>query len=144
MRQCLSKMTPKWQIWWSLLRMPLWDHNIIHWKLYEVRCRILPPNQPETQGQPPLLFCNKCTGFFYAHYTTHGTNGFTSHPKDEAIMVKCLALRTLMSGRSNYKEFYEIAHGLYESFTHWLNQSNSTQYRDRFLNTILVCSLVIP
>ena len=25
------------------------------------------------------------------HYTTHGTYSFTSHPKDEAIIVKCLA-----------------------------------------------------
>ena len=39
----------------------------------------------------PLLFSiSACTGFFYIRYTTHGTNGFTSHPKDEA-MVKCLA-----------------------------------------------------
>ena len=39
----------------------------------------------------PLLFHDKCPGFFYVHYTTHGTYSFTSHPKDEAIMVKCLA-----------------------------------------------------
>ena len=39
----------------------------------------------------PLLFYDKCPGFFYVHYTTHGTCSFTSHPKDEAIMVKCLA-----------------------------------------------------
>ena len=39
----------------------------------------------------PLLFHDKCCGFFYVHYTTHGTYTFTSHPKDEAIMVKCLA-----------------------------------------------------
>ena len=47
---------------------------------------------PETPGQAPSLsrFC-KCPGFFYVHYTTHGTYSFTSHPKDEAIMVKCLA-----------------------------------------------------
>ena len=32
----------------------------------------------------------QCTGFFYVRYTTHWTNGVTSHPKDEA-MVKCLA-----------------------------------------------------
>ena len=38
------------------------------------------------RGEPLL-----CPGFFYAHYTTHGTYSFTSHPKDEAIMVKCLA-----------------------------------------------------
>ena len=46
---------------------------------------------PETPGQAPLLFHDKCPGFFYVHYTTHGTYTFTSHPKDEAIMVKCLA-----------------------------------------------------
>ena len=39
----------------------------------------------------PLLFYDKCPGFFYVYYTTHGTYSFTSHPKDEAIMVKCLA-----------------------------------------------------
>ena len=39
----------------------------------------------------PLLFHDKCPGFFYVHYTTHGTYSFTSHPKNEAIMVKCLA-----------------------------------------------------
>ena len=42
-------------------------------------------------GASPLLFHDKCPGFFYVHYTTHGTYSFTSHPKDEAIMVKCLA-----------------------------------------------------
>ena len=42
------------------------------------------------QGKP-LLFHDKCPGFFYVHHTTQGTYSFTSHPKDEAIMVKCLA-----------------------------------------------------
>ena len=42
-------------------------------------------------GANPFSFSiTKRTGFFYMHYTTQGTNGFTSHPKDEA-MVKCLA-----------------------------------------------------
>ena len=45
---------------------------------------------PETPGQAPSLN-DKCPGFFYVHYTTHGTYSFTSHPKDEAITVKCLA-----------------------------------------------------
>ena len=45
---------------------------------------------PEAPGQAPSLY-DKCPGFFYVHYTTHGTYSFTSHPKDEAIMVKCLA-----------------------------------------------------
>ena len=39
----------------------------------------------------PLLFHDKCPGFFYVRYTTHRTYSFTSHLKDEAIMVKCLA-----------------------------------------------------
>ena len=42
-------------------------------------------------GASPFSFYDKCPGFFYVHYTTHGTHSFTSHPKDEAIMVKCLA-----------------------------------------------------
>ena len=42
-------------------------------------------------GASPFSFYDKCPGFFYVHYTTHGTYSFTSHPKDEAIMVKCLA-----------------------------------------------------
>ena len=51
----------------------------------------------------PLLFHDKCPGFFYVHYTTHGTYSFTSHPKDEAIMVKCL--------------FNEIANKIPDNFT---------------------------
>ena len=42
------------------------------------------------QGKP-LLFHDKCPGFFYLHYTTHRTHSFTSHPRDEEIVVKCLA-----------------------------------------------------
>ena len=34
-------------------------------------------------NQPPSLF-DKCTGLFYVRYTTHVTNGFASHPKDES------------------------------------------------------------
>ena len=52
--------------------------------------RNLQQTKPETPGQTPSLN-DKCTGFFYVHYTTHGTYSFTSHPKDEAIMVKRLA-----------------------------------------------------
>ena len=36
-------------------------------------------------------FHDKCPGFFYVHYTTHRTYSFTTHPKDEAIEVKCLS-----------------------------------------------------
>ena len=42
----------------------------------------------------PLLFHDKCSWFFYTHYfnnLVHWTYDLTSHPKDEAIMVKCLA-----------------------------------------------------
>ena len=59
-------------------------------RVYKLLWRIQQPQQG-TPGRTPSLF-DKCTGFFYMRYTTHGTNGFTSHPKDEAIiMVKCLA-----------------------------------------------------
>ena len=40
-----------------------------------------------------LLFHDKCPGFFYVHYTTHGTNSFTSHPKDEAIIWLSVLLK---------------------------------------------------
>ena len=53
-------------------------------------CWVLKARIQKHQGKP-LLFHDKCPGFFYVHYTTHGTYSFTSHPKDEAIMVKCLA-----------------------------------------------------
>ena len=53
-------------------------------------CWVLKAQIQKHRGKP-LLFHNKCPGFFYVHYTTHGTYSFTSHPKDEAIMVKCLA-----------------------------------------------------
>ena len=55
-------------------------------------CWVLKVRIQKHRGKP-LLFHDtcKCPGFFYVHYTTHGTYSFTSHPKDEAIMVKCLA-----------------------------------------------------
>ncbi len=64
--------------------------------VYKVLWRNMQPIKPGTLGRSPSLF-NKCTGFFYVRYTTHRTNGFAPHPKDEAIMVKCLALRTQVS-----------------------------------------------
>ncbi len=39
--------------------------------------------------KPPLLVISVAR-FSYVHYTTHGTNSFTSHLRDEAI-IKCLA-----------------------------------------------------
>ena len=30
----------------------------------------------------PLLFYDKCPGFFYVHYITHGAYSFTSHLND--------------------------------------------------------------
>ena len=53
-------------------------------------CWVLKARIQKHRGKP-LLFHDKCPGFLYVHYTTHGTYSFTSHPKDEAIMVKCLA-----------------------------------------------------
>ena len=44
-------------------------------------------NHKKTERTPSLF--DKCAGFL--RYTTHETNGFTSHPNDAAIMVKCLA-----------------------------------------------------
>ena len=48
-------------------------------------------DQIRNTGANPPLFFDKCTGLFNVHYTTHRTNGFTSHLKEAAIMVKCLA-----------------------------------------------------
>ena len=70
---------------WSMRHIPLKHHVMV----YKVLWRNMLPIRPGTPGRTPSLF-DKCTGFFYMRYTTHGTNGFTSHPKDEA-MVKCLA-----------------------------------------------------
>ena len=53
-------------------------------------CWVLKARIQKHRGKP-LLFHDKCPGFFYVYYTTHGTYSFTSHPKDEAIMFKCLA-----------------------------------------------------
>ena len=39
------------------------------------------------KGRTPFFF-DKCTGFFCMRHTTHGTDGFTSHPKDD----KCLGV----------------------------------------------------
>ena len=55
-------------------------------------CWVLKARIQKHRGKP-LLFHDKHPGFFYVHYTTHGTYSFTSHPKDEAIMVTCLAQR---------------------------------------------------
>ena len=53
-------------------------------------CWVLKARIQKHRGKP-LHFHDKCPGFFYVHYTTHGTYSFTSHPKDEAIVVKYLA-----------------------------------------------------
>ena len=54
-------------------------------------CWVLKARIQKHRGKP-LLFHDKCPGFFYVHYTTHGTYIFTSHPKDEAIMVRVSVL----------------------------------------------------
>ena len=58
--------------------------------VYKVLWRNMQPIKPGTPGRTPSL-SNKWTGLFYV-LTTHTTNGFTSYPKDEA-MVKCLAYK---------------------------------------------------
>ena len=57
---------------------------------YKVMRRNLPTIRPGTVGRTSSLN-EKCTGFFNVHYTTHRTYSFTSHLKDTAVMVKCLA-----------------------------------------------------
>ncbi len=44
----------------------------------------------QEHGAKSFSFSISVLGSF-ASVLTHGTNGFTSHPKEEAIMVKCLA-----------------------------------------------------
>ena len=55
------------------------------------RHNILLPN-PEKPGQAPFsCTISVLSVLLHALHNTHGTYSFTSHPKDEAIMVKCLA-----------------------------------------------------
>ena len=57
--------------------------------------------QPETPGRTgPSLF-DKCTGFVHMRYTTHETNGFTSHPKDEAMISVLRKDISVTAGDSN-------------------------------------------
>ena len=59
-------------------------------------CKVLwriQQSQPGTSGRTPSLFNERTVFFYMPFYTTHGTNGFTSHPKDEA-MDKCLAFKS--------------------------------------------------
>ena len=85
-------------IWGTQLKLKALEPSyysctLIIQKIYSAHISTLLGDQgtnPETLGQA-LLFHDKCPGFFYVHYTTHRTYSFTSHPKDEAIMVKCLA-----------------------------------------------------
>ena len=50
---------------------------------YKVLWRDMQPIKPGKPGQIHSLY-NKCTGFFYVHYTTHWTYGLASHLKDAA------------------------------------------------------------
>ena len=72
--QCISEL--RLEVWIQILYIAPSVQGVVK-QLYAA-------NQTRVTG-------NNCTGLFNVHYTTHGTNGFTSHPKDEAIMVKCLA-----------------------------------------------------
>ena len=90
-------------------------------------CWVLKSRIQKHQGKP-LLFHDKCPGFFYVHYTTHRTYSFTSHPKDEAIMVKCLAQghkRRDWPGRDSNPHSDDIktwvqCTGLFDSLLKWL------------------------
>ena len=53
--------------------------------LYKVLWRNLLPIGPGTPGRTPSLF-DKCTGFFYMRYITHGTSRLRSRPKDKALI----------------------------------------------------------
>ena len=57
-----------------------------------MRHNLLPTNQ-EHKGKP-ILFLISALGSFMCLYTTHGTNGFTSHPKDEALLIDVLSKDT--------------------------------------------------
>ena len=73
---------------------------LIYLFLYFLFCFSKVPMKPVNKG---ACYANqkhrgktheKCSGFFYVHYfnnLVHGTYGLTSHPKEEAIMDKCLA-----------------------------------------------------
>ena len=41
---------------------------------------------PATNTEANTSLGDKGIGLFYVRYTTHGTNGFTSNPKDEAMV----------------------------------------------------------
>ena len=49
-------------------------------------CWVLKARIQKHRGKP-LLFHDKCPGFFYVHYTTHGTSSFTSHPMDPPLSL---------------------------------------------------------
>ena len=57
-------------------------------------------NPARNTGANPFSFSISALGYFTCVYTTHGTNGFTSHPKDEA-MVMCLKDTSVTAGDSN-------------------------------------------
>ena len=52
-------------------------------------------NQTRNTGANLFSFLYKCAGLFYVRYTTHGTNGFTSHPKDKQWLSVYLAKKCL-------------------------------------------------
>ena len=60
----------------------------------------------QKQWGKPVLFHDKCSGFFYIHYfnnLVHGTYGLTSHPKDEAIKVSCLGTQEARPARPGFE-----------------------------------------
>ena len=86
---------PPWYLelhYCSMRPIPLKHHVIVYKVLW---CNLL-PIKPGTPGRTPSL-SDKCTGFFFVCYTTHGTNGLMSNPKDEASW-----LSVLLKGSGHY------------------------------------------
>ncbi len=58
--------------------------------VYKVLWHKMQSIKPGTPGRTPSVY-DKCNRLVYINYTIHGTYSFTSHSKDAAVMVKCLA-----------------------------------------------------
>lgn len=52
-------------------------------------CKLLVDNATNTRWAHSVI--DKCTRFLGMHYTAHMTNGLTFHPKNKAMIFKCLA-----------------------------------------------------
>ena len=81
-------------------KFELWDPFLLHsTMLWFTRCygAICRQSSQEHRGWTPFLF-DKYTGFFYVRYTTHGTNGLTSHPKAKQWLSVLLKDTSVIAG----------------------------------------------